>query len=134
MKLVAIKENHLFGKAYAKGKKCVGRLFAVYCLKDLRKEKVKKGLRRELPINRYGISSSKKVGGAVERNRARRVARHALYEVLSSETVKGGYLVIISVRHAAVSAKSTEGAKELLYSFKRLGLIEASNEGIIAES
>ncbi len=124
MKLVAIKENHLFGKSYAKGKKVVTKLFAVYCLKDYASGKIKKNLRLEEPVNRYGISSSKKVGGAVERNRARRVARHGLYELLKKENVRGGFLVVISVRAAAAKAKSTAAEKELFDAFSRLGLIE----------
>ncbi len=130
MKLVAIKENHLFGKSYAKGKKCITRLFAVYCLKDYHSGRIKKELRLSEAVNRYGISSSKKVGGAVERNRARRVARAGLYEVLSTGRVRGGSLVVISVRHAATLAKSTDAAKELFYAFEKLGLImpEENNE------
>lgn len=134
MKLVAIKENHLFGKAYAKGKRYTSKLVSVYCLKDYASGKIKKDLRLDAPVNRYGISTSKKVGSAVQRNRARRVVRAGLCAVLGKNRVKGGFLVVISVRSAAVEAKSTDLEKDLWFAFMRLGLLSDKNADKTSES
>ena len=123
MKPIAIKENHLFGKAYAKGKRYTTRLVSVYCLKDLASGKIKKELRLDSPTNRIGISASKKVGGAVQRNRAKRIVRAGLAQLLKKYKVRGGNLIVIAVRAAAVDAKSTDLEKDLMYAFKKLGLI-----------
>lgn len=123
MKLIAIKENHLFGKAYAKGKRYTTRLVSVYCLKDLASGKIKKQLRLDTPTNRIGISASKKVGGAVQRNRSKRVVRAGLAQLLNRYSVRGGNLIVIAVRAAAVDAKSTDIEKDLFYAFKKLDLI-----------
>lgn len=123
MKPIAIKENHLFGKAYAKGKRYTTRLVSVYCLKDLASGKIKKELRLDSPTNRIGISASKKVGGAVQRNRAKRIVRAGLAQLLKKYKVRGGNLIVIAVRAAAVDAKSTDLEKDLIYAFKKLGLI-----------
>lgn len=128
MKPIAIKENHLFGKAYAKGKRYTTRLVSVYCLKDLASGKIKKELRLDSPTNRIGISASKKVGGAVQRNRAKRIVRAGLAQLLKKYKVRGGNLIVIAVRAAAVDAKSTDLEKDLMYAFKKLGLIILDKE------
>ena len=128
MKPVALKENHLFGKAYAKGKRYTTRYISVYCLKDLASNRIKKELRLTFPTNRIGISASKKVGGAVERNRTKRIVRAGLAEVQKNNTVRGGNLIVIAVRAAATEAKSTDLAKDILYAFKKLGLILPDND------
>jgi ribonuclease P protein component len=128
MKLVAIKENHLFGKAYAKGKRYTTRLVSVYCLKDLASGKIKKQLRLDTPTNRIGISASKKVGGAVQRNRAKRVVRAGLAQLSERYSIRGGNLIVIAVRASAVNAKSTDIEKDLFYAFKKLDLINFNKD------
>jgi ribonuclease P protein component len=127
MKLITIKENHLFGKAYAKGKRYTTRLVSVYCLKDLASGRIKKELRLNSPTNRVGISASKKVGGAVQRNRAKRIVRAGLAQVLKGNSLRGGNLIVIAVRAAAVDATSTDIEKDLFYAFNKLGLIVFNN-------
>ena len=62
MKNIAIKEHHLYNKAYKKGNSYIGRLVTVYVLKDYTAER----LRRENPekeyVNRIGLAVSKKLG------------------------------------------------------------------------
>ena len=81
MKNIAIRENHLYNKAYRKGKSYVGRTVAVYVLRDLAADKLAKANPEKVRVNRVGLSVSKKVGGAVQRNRARRVIRRAFWEI-----------------------------------------------------
>lgn len=124
MKLITIKENHLFGKAYAKGKRFSGKTVSVYVLKDYAAGRIRKALQKDKVENRYGISVSKKVGGAVERNRGKRVIRAGLYSMLGKHSVKGGFLVVLSVRAAAVASKSTDAERDIYAAFSKLGLLE----------
>ena len=72
MKFTAIRENHLFGKAYRGGKKAGGKSCSVYVLKDRQARRYMLARPDKRYINRIGISASKKIGGAVARNRAKR--------------------------------------------------------------
>ena len=60
MKSSAIKENKVFRRLYHRGKSKAGASLVTYCMKNRRGE------------TRVGITTSKKIGTAVERNRARR--------------------------------------------------------------
>lgn len=121
MKNVAIKEHHLYDKTFRRGKRSVGKYVAVYILRDLKAEKLKKAHPQKIYVNRLGLSVSKKLGGAVERNRAKRVIR-AAYDSVKAE-LKTGNLIVISPRSAIVSAKSTDVARELIRAFGELGLL-----------
>lgn len=121
MKNVAIKEHHLYDKTFRRGKRSVGKYVAVYVLRDLKSEKLKKAHPQKIYVNRLGLSVSKKLGGAVERNRAKRVIR-AAYDSVKSE-LKTGNLIVISPRSAIASAKSTDVTRELRNAFGELGLL-----------
>lgn len=120
MKNIAIKENHLYVKAYRRGERYVGKYVVVYVLRDL----AAKRLRRENPqketINRLGLAVTKKIGGAVRRNRAKRVIRAAYDEVKGD--LKRGYLIVISAREAINGQKSGDIRDELCSAFKRLSM------------
>ena len=123
MKNVAIKEHHLYDKTFRRGKRSVGKYVAVYILRDLKAEKLKNAHPQKIYVNRLGLSVSKKLGGAVERNRAKRVIR-AAYDSVKAE-LKTGNLIVISPRSAIVSAKSTDVARELIRAFGELGLLSS---------
>ncbi len=55
---------------------------------------------------RYGITSSKKIGNAVTRNRARRVIRAAFFS--SDVPVKRGFDLVFVARSSTAACKSTE--------------------------
>ena len=126
MKNVAIRENHLYGKAYRKGKSFVGKLVAVYVLKDLAAKRLANANPEKKYVNRIGLSVSKKLGGAVVRNRAKRIVR-AAYDTLKAD-VKTGYLVVISVRTAATNKKSTDVARELKKAFIALDMLTCATD------
>ncbi len=121
MKSIAIRENHLYNKTYRKGKSFVGKLVAVYVLRDLAADRLAKANPQKKRVNRLGLSVSKKLGGAVARNRAKRVIR-AAYDTVKSE-LKTGNLIVISARGALLSKKSTDVARELRYAFSRLEML-----------
>ena len=127
MKNVAIREHHLYNKAFKSGKRQVGKYVAVYVLRDLAANRLQKAHPQKMVVNRLGLSVSKKVGGAVERNRAKRVIR-AAYDSVKGE-LKVGNLIVISPRTAILGAKSTEVAEELRAAFGALGLISQKPKG-----
>ena len=120
MKNIAIKEHHLYNKAYRKGRSYVGKLVTVYVLKDYRAERLKKENPQKKYVNRVGHSVSKKLGGAVARNRAKRLIR-AGFDPIRNE-ISAGYLIVIGARTAILNKKSTQVAEELETAFITLGL------------
>ena len=120
MKNLAIKEHHLYNKAYKKGRSYVGRLVTVYVLRDFTAERLKRANPEKKYVNRVGLSVSKKLGGAVARNRAKRLIR-AGFDVVKPN-LRGGNLIVIGARVAILDKKSTQVAEELCEAFKTLGL------------
>ena len=121
MKYTSITENHLFHKAYTKGKRYVGRLVAVYVLPDFAAEKRMRANPMKKYTNRLGISVSKKLGGAVVRSRVRRIIREGYRAASLEAPLKTGRLIVIGARTASVNAKSTEVGRELSCAFSELG-------------
>lgn len=120
MKNLAIKENHLYNKAYRKGKSYVGRLVAVYVLRDLASSRLARANPTHEYVNRVGLSVSKKLGGAVVRNRTKRIIR-AAYDTCKPR-LKRGFLIVISARGASVGKKSQDVARELEVAFTSLDM------------
>ena len=124
MKFPAIKEHHLYNKAYRSGKHFFGRYVCVYVLKDLHANRLRKEHPQKLLVNRLGLSVSKKVGGAVRRNRAKRIIRAAY--ATNKDNLKKGFLIVISAKPEIVGKKSVEIARELKYAFSKLEMIDDS--------
>ncbi len=122
MKNLAIKEHHLYNKAYKKGRSYIGKLITVYVLKDYTAEKLMRANPEKKYVNRVGLSVSKKLGGAIARNRAKRLIR-AGFDVVKPN-LKAGYLIVIGARGAILSKKSTQVALELEAAFRAVGLYE----------
>lgn len=89
MKVYKIKKNYDFRVVYNKGKTFSNKLLIMYIYKN----------KKNVDINRLGISISKKVGKSVIRNKIRRL----IYEVyrLNLYKLKNGYDIVFIVRMAA---------------------------------
>ena len=124
MKHIAIKENHLYSKAYAKGQKFVTRNAVVYILKDFRAEKLMLANPMKEYVNRIGLTVSKKLGGAVVRNRVKRILREGLRQAEQDLNLKKGYLIVLVARSSASDAKSDQIKRELTKAFHSLNMIE----------
>ena len=123
MKFTAIGENHLYAKVYARGKRSVGRFAVVYVLPDLRAKKLAAANPQKCKINRIGLTVSKKLGGAVERNRCKRIIREGWRAVERERSVRCGFLVVIAARQAAVTATSADLKKDIEFSLEALGML-----------
>lgn len=96
---VSLTENYLFRRMYRIGKCSVTPYVAVYVKKN------------HLGKNRLGITATKKIGGAVQRNRARRVIKEA-YRLLESR-LQGNRDIVIVARQKAVFSKMQEVRRSL---------------------
>ena len=122
MKFRAIRENHLYQKAYAKGKRAVMPSVAVYLLPDYAAKRLAKAHPEKRTVNRIGLTVSKKLGGAVVRSRTRRILREGLRTLMKERPMKTGFLIVIAARAAALPKKSTEIRCELEVAFEKLGM------------
>ena len=122
MKFRAIKENHLYSKAYSKGKRAVTSALAVYVLPDYAAKRLAKAHPEKKVVNRSGLTTSTKLGGAVVRSRCRRIMREGLRALEKEKTLKVGFLIVIAARSASVGLKSTEIKNQLDFAFKKLDM------------
>lgn len=89
-----LKLNKEFRRLYWRGKTAVSPVLVAYVCKN------------RLEYCRIGITTGKKIGCAVKRNRARRVIRAAWQQLLPDIT--GGYDIVFVARGKTPYAKSTE--------------------------
>lgn len=122
MKHSAIKENHLYNKVFRRGERFIGKLVTVHILTDYAAKKRMLAHPQRRYTNRIGLAVTKKIGGAVERNRAKRIIRAGLRAVEAATPLRQGKLIVISARPEIVGAKSTDVARELAAAFKRLDM------------
>ena len=125
MKNTPLKEDHLFRKAYAKGKSAAGKFAVVYVLKDTANARFRRADPLHRPFNRLGLTVGKKVGGAVERSRARRLLREAYRQIqkTAGEKLAYGNLLVIAARVRITEAKEQEVEADLRRTFGKLGLL-----------
>ena len=94
-----LKQNWEFHRAYKRGTACVSPAFVLY---------VCKGKKNQV---RLGITAGKKIGTAVNRNRAKRVVTAAFNSIIAH--VPTGYDYVIVVRTRILTQKSTQVALDL---------------------
>ncbi len=122
MKDIAIKENHLYKKAYQSGERANAKHVSVYVLRDWGAKRQMLQNPEKKYINRIGLSVSKKIGGAVARNRAKRIIRAGLCEARAHGSLKTGHLIVIAARVGIDGASSRDIARELISAFQKLNM------------
>ena len=128
MKFTAIRENHLYQKAYHKGDRFVGKLVAVFVLRDHAARRLMMAHPQKKYLNRIGLAVTKKTGGAVARNRAKRIIRAGWQAVEREGRIRTGYLVVLSARPGIADAKSQDVERELRYALNKLGMLRSAQE------
>ena len=123
MKYTTLKEHHLYNKTFQKGARFSGRYLSVFVLRDYASKRLAKENPTKKQYNRFGVAVTKKVGGAVQRSRAKRILR-AGYRAVEPE-LKTGYLVVVHPRNEILQAKSTDVERELRKGFARLGMFRS---------
>ena len=123
MKNMAISENHLYKKVYAKGTKTVCKHIVVYVLTDYHASRLARENPLKKRVNRVGLTVSTRLGGAVVRSRVRRIIRAAYQKLDKENNLKKGKLIVITARDASVKAKSTDIYADLLFAAKKLSLL-----------
>ena len=100
-RIQTLKENHLFSRAYRKGRCFSGKYVALYVLNN----------NRDKDQNKLGITVSKNRGNAVKRNRVKRIIREA-YRVFHP-FIKEGHIIVIVARQPCVEAHVSVVTSEL---------------------
>jgi len=108
-----IRKNSEYRLVYKHGNYEVGRLCVVYRMPVAKQ------------ATRIGFVTGKKVGGAVERNRARRLMKE-VYR-LNQHAIREGYAIVVVGRARMASATYDQACKEMMYLFKKSKLLK-SNE------
>lgn len=106
----SLKENYEFTRAYRRGRSVVHPLLVMYIFKN----KTKK--------NRVGITTSKKIGKAVQRNRARRVIRVAY--VQNEQFLQTGYDFVFVARGKTPYVKSDDLSNAMYKLFEKANVIK----------
>ena len=109
-----LKENHLFRRAYNRGKTAADSRLALYVRRN--------GQRH----NRLGFTVSTKVGHAVVRNRVRRRLRE-IYR-LNEDRLRSGFDVVVVVRMRAVDSRYRQLEKSFLKLADKLELLKKEGE------
>ena len=122
MKFKAITENHLYGKAYSKGKRAVTSALAVYILPDYAAKRLAKSHPQKTVVNRIGLTATKTLGGAVVRTRCRRLMREAMRLLIKEKPIKVGYLIVIAARHGILDLGMRDVKKQLAYALGKLDM------------
>lgn len=111
-KFVSLNQNKDFLRLYYRGKSCAKPAVVVYAMKN------------RAGICRVGITTSKKIGNAVERNRSRRVIKAAFTQVLSENTINGNWDFVFVARGKTRYVKSTKLAVSIKECFAEIGVIK----------
>ena len=110
MKSSILKENKDFRRVYYRGKSEASSCLVTYVLKN--------GLNE----TRVGITSGKKIGGAVQRNRARRVIRAAFAQ--QTGAFKTNYDIVFVARTKTTQVKMQQVSQEMESHFRSLGVLK----------
>lgn len=109
---VPLKFNYEFTRVYRRGKYISGRYVVLHYIRHSGK------------INRIGVTTSKTIGGSVQRNRMRRLLRESYR--LNEPGMKRGYDVILMGRGGIPDIGYTQINKDVLHLMKKAGILGES--------
>ena len=110
-KYISLNVNSDFRRVYHRGKSCAKPALVVYSMKN------------RVGICRVGITVSKKIGNAVERNRSRRIIRAAFQSVMSRYELEGTYDFVLVARTKTKFLKTGDVEKALTECLKQVGVL-----------
>ena len=114
MRYRPIRRNGEFGRVYARGKSYVNPALVLYVLKTRGKK------------TRVGLTATKKVGHAVQRNRARSVMKAAIEEHMEYNI--GGYDLVFVARGLTPKLKSWQVSSVVAKLFAQAGLPDKAKQ------
>lgn len=120
MPRVVLNKNRDFTRLYSKGKYYVSPGLVTYVMKNKAPSRNVNGILLRKAV-RVGITTSKKIGGAVQRNRSRRVIS-AAYRELAGELTPGWDIVFVA-RSRTCHMKSTEIKKSMREHLRSAGVL-----------
>lgn len=115
----SLKKNHEFKRLYSKGKSAASLCVVVYCR------------RNGMAENRLGVTVSKKLGGAVSRNRVRRRLKE-IYRT-NEDKLSPGHDIIIVARMRSRFAGYREIESSVLTLFRKLKIMPDEGQGGMAK-
>ncbi len=115
-KPITLNQNSDFRRAYGRGKSFASGALVTYVVKN------------RVGYCRYGITTGKKIGNAVERNRSRRVIRAAFFNL--SEEISGGFDIVFVARSKTKYVKSTVVQKTMREHLASAGVINRNEKHI----
>ncbi len=113
MKSQTFKENKNFRRLYYRGKSVASPVLVTYAMKS-----------KDTGCH-IGITTSKKIGGAVQRNRSRRVIR-AAYSLLE-DRINGDWDFVFVARSKTSEVKMQDILSAMTEHFVKLGVIDAED-------
>ncbi len=111
-KYLSLNENTDFQRAYHRGKSCARPALVVYSLKN------------RVGVCRVGITVSKKIGNAVERNRSRRIIRAAFQNIFKTYGISGNYDFVFVARTKTKYLKTPQVEKAMEELLREVGAIK----------
>jgi len=116
--------NYEFARVYKRGVYTSGRCLVLHAFP--RTAYIRRGrISVPLEINRLGVTGSRKIRGAVSRNRAKRLLREN-YRLLESELL-GGYDLILMMKDIDPLPDYELVKKEMRSLFRRAGVLKAGD-------
>ena len=112
LKYLSLTENTDFQRAYHRGKSCARPALFVYSNKN------------RVGVCRVGITTSKKIGNAVERNRSRRVIRAAFRAVSNEYQFKGNFDFVFVARTKTKYLKAHQVEKAMTELLEKVGAVK----------
>ncbi len=110
MKSKALKENKDFRRLYYRGESRAGAYLVSYVIKSRRGN------------TRIGITGSKKIGGAVRRNRAKRVIRAAFFEL--EPRLSGDWDIVFVARSRTACVKMQVVRDQMEAQLTEMGVLD----------